>query len=165
MRTRLAALLAATTLGLGLVACGGDDDNGDEPAKKDTTEQTTTTEAQADPAVKAELQEAISGYNSGFAAFSRNLRNIRGDLDRLKSFVSGYRDVIYEFDKDLRAINFEDDLVPQVNSILENNRQLIAHLDAIGNASNFNQAINLYDRFAKVRAPTVKAVNNLLRQL
>ena len=164
MRTQLAALLAATALSVGLVACGGDDDNGDEPAKKDTTEQTTT-EAQADPTVEADLQEAIGGYNRGFARFSANLRNIRGDLDRLKSFVSDYRDVIYEFDADLRAIDFPDDLVPQVNNILENNRQLISHLDGIGNARDFDQAINLYDRFAKVREPTVKAVNRLKDQL
>jgi hypothetical protein len=165
MRTQLAALLAATAL-LGFPACGGDDGNGgDEPAKQDTTERTTTTEAQADPAVKAELQKAITGYNRGFSRFRQSLNNIRGDLDRLKTYVSNYRDVIYEFDADLRAIDFPDDLVIQVNNVLENNRTLISHLDAIGNADDFNQAINLYDRFAKVRAPTVRAVNRILDQL
>ncbi|HEX8741925.1 MAG TPA: hypothetical protein VF712_02220 [Thermoleophilaceae bacterium] len=163
MRIRLAALAAATAIALG--ACGGDDEKKDEPAKTtDSTEQATT-EAAADPAVRRQFQGAILLYNRGYDRFFKELKDNGGDLDELKADVSDYRDVIYEFDKDIRAIEFPDELVPQVNAILENNLLLIRQLDGIGNASSFNQAINQYDRFLKVREPTVKAVNNLMDQL
>ena len=166
MRTpRPAALAAALTLSLALGACG-DDEKKDEPAKKDTTTtEQTTTQSQGDPQAKAEMQAAVGDYNRGYQKFFGELKSNGGDFDRLKASVSDYRDVIYEFDAELRRIDFEDDLVPQVNAILENNRLLIEQLDGIGNARNYNQAINLYDRFLKVRTPQVKAVNRLLDQL
>ena len=160
---RLAALAAAAALSLGLLACG-DNDKKDEPAAKDTTEQTTT-EAQNDAAAKAELQAAVGDYNAGYQTFFTALRKTGGDLDRLKASVSDYRDVIYKFDKDIRGIDFADDLVPQVNAILENNLTLIKELDGIGNARSVAQALHLYERFLKVRTPTVKAVNLLIELL
>jgi hypothetical protein len=166
IKTSLPALLAA--LALGLSACGGDDDKKDEPAAKDTTEQTTstaTTDAQGDPAAKAELQAAVGRYNRGYDTFFKGLRDNGGDLDELKATIADYRTVIFEFDRDLRAIEFEDELVPQVNSILENNRGLITQLDAIADARSFDDAIALYEEFGKDRGPTIKAINNLLDQL
>lgn len=166
---RPAALAAALTLALALGACGDDDNNGgDEPAQTNTSERTTTTteaQTQPDPAVKSQLQAAIVDYNRGFSRFSASLRDIRGDLDRLKSFLSDYRDVFFEFDKELRAIEFPDDLVPQVNSILEDNRKLIADLDEMTQAETFDAAIDIYGDFGKQREATVNKINNLRQQV
>lgn len=169
MRSRMAALAAAAALATGLVACGGDDDKKDDSAG--TTE--TTNEAagrkagyeQQDRAAKVQLQTAVGGYNRGYRAFLADLKKTGGDLERLKSAIYDYRVVIYEFDKDLRAIEFRDDLVPQVNSILENNFGLIEQLDAIGEAKTFRQAEKMYNAFLKDRGPTVKSINNLLDDL
>ena len=162
LRPLIAALLAC--LALGLAACGGDDN--DEPAKEDTTEQATTSTApQDDPAAKLEMQRAVTGYNAGYREFRVGIREAGGDLDRLKAAIADYRTVIYEFDKDLRAITFDDSLVPQVNSILESNRDLIAQLDEMRNAGDFDEVIAEFQAFQRDRTPTINAVNRLLGQL
>jgi hypothetical protein len=163
-RTRLTAILAG--LALALSACGGDDEKKDEPAGTgtDTTEQTAITTAQGDPAAKAQLQEAVGGYNRGYDKFFAALKRT-SSLEGLKAVIADYRTVIYEFDKDLRAIEFDDSLVPQVNAILESNRGLIAQLDEIGNAGTFGQAQKQYEAFLKDRGPTVAAVNRLMDEL
>ncbi len=161
LRALIAALLAC--LALGLAACG-DDDN-DEPAKDDTTEQTTTsTTPQRDPAAKLEMQRAVTAYNAGYREFRARIERT-SNLDALKAAIADYRTVIFEFDKDLRAIDFDDSLVPQVNSILESNRNLIAQLDEMRNAGDFDEVIAEFEAFQKDRTPTINAVNRLLDQL
>jgi major membrane immunogen (membrane-anchored lipoprotein) len=165
MHSRLGAL-AAIMAALALVACGGDDDKKDEPAASDTTERTTSTaETQGDPAAKVQMQRAVGGYNRGYRKFFDELKNNGGDLERLKTSIGEYRTTIFDFDKDMRAIEFEDGYVAQVNSILENNRQLIAQLDAIGDASSFEEAQGLYEEFLTDRTPALKQINDLLDQL
>jgi hypothetical protein len=163
---RLRALTAAlfACLALGLPACG--DDDKDEPANEDTTEQTTTsTTPQRDPATKLEMQRAVTAYNAGYREFRAGIRMTGGDLDRLKAEIADYRTVIFEFDEDLRAITFDDSLVPQVNAILESNRDLIAQLDGMAKAGTFDEVIAEFEAFQKDREPTIDAVNALLRRL
>lgn len=168
MRSRLAALVAAAALSTGLMACGGGGDEKDEPTAEDRPSQSAredTRNAQSDRTARTRYEEAIAGYNRGYDRFFSELKKSGGDLDRLKGTISEYRDVIYEFDADIRAIEFRDELVPQVNAILENNRNLIARLDEIGESSSFGEAQKLYEEFLKDRTPQVKAVNRLLEQL
>ncbi|HEX8645945.1 MAG TPA: hypothetical protein VF715_03525 [Thermoleophilaceae bacterium] len=167
-RRRLAALAAAATLATGLGACGGDDDKKDEPAAKQTTSEDSSSEARdarADSVAKTQLQAAIGDYNDGYEKFFAELKKASGDLDELKATIADYRTVIYDFDAALRRIEFRDDLVPQVNAILENNRGLISQLDAIGEAESFKDAQALYEEFLKDRTPQVKAINRLKDQL
>ena len=168
-RSRIAAFAAAAALATGLGACGGDDDKKDESADKtETTSQAAGRKAgntQQDRAAKVELQAAINAYNRGYRDFLADLKKRGGDLEGLQAALYDYRVVFYEFDKDMRAIDFRDDLVPQVNSILGNNYDLIAQLDKIGEAKSYAQARRMYNAFLKDRTPTVKSINNLLNDL
>lgn len=161
---RLAVLLAA--LCLGLAACGGDDDP--EPAGETTaTTGQTTGPSAGERLAKANLQLAIRFYNDGYEEFLGNFRRAtrRGDFKQVKAAISEYREIFYEFDAKLRAIDFDDDLVPQVNSILKQNRELIAKLDRIGRTRDLDEAAPIYDAFLEGRRTAVKAINNLAREL
>ena len=165
MSNRQRSVALSVCLVLGLTGCGGDDKK-DEPTKSDTSEQSTTsTTPQRDPAAKLKMRQAVTAYNSGYRDFVAEIRNNGGSLDRLKASIADYRTVIFEFDKDLRAITFDDSLVPQVNAILESNRDLIAQLDAMAAAGSFKEVISRYGEFGKDRGPTVDAVNKLLGEL
>jgi hypothetical protein len=164
----MAALAAATALAMALGACGGDEDKKDEPAAETTTDRGSSSErrdARSDALAKTQLSEAIGGYNRGYRKFFAELKNNGGSLERLQTSIGEYRDVIYGFDAKIRGIEFRDDLVPQVNAILENNRGLISQLDAIGQAGSFEDAQALYEEFLKDRTPQVNAINRLRDQL
>jgi septal ring factor EnvC (AmiA/AmiB activator) len=164
----MAALAAAAALATALGACGGDDDSEkDEPAAEQTTgaQNNERRDARSDALAKSKLAEAIGGYNRGYERFFAALKRNGGDLERLQATIAEYRDVIYEFDAAIREIEFRDDLVPQVNAILENNRNLISQLDAIGQAGDFEDAQALYEEFLNDRTPQVKAINRLQDQL
>ena len=169
MKSRFAALAAAAALAAGLPACGGDDDKKDESADKtETTNESAGRKAgntQQDRAAKIELQTAVGSYNRGYRDFLSDIKKQGGDLTGFQSAVYDYRVVIYEFDKDMRAIDFRDELVPQVNSILENNYSLIEQLDAIGEAKSLAKAQKMYEEFLKDRTPTIRSINNLLDDL
>ena len=165
MRTHTALTTISACLVIGFAGCGGDDGK-DEPATTGTTDQATTqTTPQRDPAVKREMGLAIGGYNRGYRKFRAAIAQNSGSLDRLKADIAEYRTVIFEFDKELRAIDFDDSLVPQVNSILESNRRLIAQLDAMADARSFDAVTSQFEEFQKDRTPTIDAVNGLMRQL
>lgn len=169
MRPRLTALAACCALATGLAACGGDDKKA-EPADTDSTEQTTATKAESsgrDPIAKTKLEHAIGFYNQQYDRFLKvfDADTKRDDFEKTKSDIAKYRTVFFLFDKKLRAIEFDDSLVPQVNSILEQNTDLIAKLDEIGQTSGFDAAAPLYDQFVKDRATEVKAINKLHDQL
>ena len=67
----------------------------------------------------------------------------------------------FEFDRKIRAIDFDDEVTPQVNSILVQNRDLIAKLDAIAKTKSFDQAAPIYEAFLKDRRTAVQAINKL----
>jgi hypothetical protein len=162
VRRRLAVLLAA--LCVGLAGCGGDD--GDERADTTTTQQTTGP-SDRQRLAKANLQLAIRFYNEGYDEFLRDFRRStrRGSFKQVKIAIAEYRTAFYEFDAKLRAIDFEDDLVPQVNSILEQNRDLIAKLDRIGRTRDFDEASPIYEAFLDDRRTAVRAINRLAVEL
>ncbi len=157
-RRPIAVLVAA--LCMGLAACGGDDD---ERADENTTTEQTTGPSEEERIGKANLQLAIEFYNDGYKEFLGNFRRSRkrGSFKQVKVAIAEYRNVFYEFDAKLRAIEFDDELVPQVNSILEQNRDLIAKLDQIGRTRDFDEAAPIYEAFLEDRRTAVKAINDL----
>jgi hypothetical protein len=165
MRARLTALAIVAALAAGLSACGGDDD--DESAETTTTTQQTTGPSAQERLAKANLQLAIRFYNEGYEEFLGDFRRAarRRDFDAVKTAIAEYRTAFYEFDAKIRAIDFEDELVPQVNSILEQNRDLIAALDRIGRTRSLDEAAPIYDAFLEDRRTAVKAINRLAAEL
>ena len=164
--TRLAVVPLAVTVALGLAACGGSDEKKDDSTTSSTpatTSTSTTTTSTRDAADKAQLELAIGAYNRGYdrflAALKRDSRT--GSLPAVQADVASYRTVLFNFDKAIRDIRFDDALVPEVNAILESNRHLISRLDYVGQARTFHAAQRIYNRFLKFRSPTVKAINGL----
>jgi hypothetical protein len=159
----LAVLLAA--LCLGLAACGGDDDP--EPDAGTTTTERTTGPSAQERLARANLQLAIRFYNEGYEEFLGNFRRAtrRGDFEQVKAALAEYRDVFYEFDAKLRAIEFDEELVAQVNGILQQNRDLIAKLDRIGRTRDLDEAVPIYEEFLQNRRTAVKAINRLAGEL
>ena len=160
-RFRIPALLVA--LGLLLAGCGSDskkDDSTTSSTPATTSTPTTTTQSTRDPEDKAAMEVAIGAYNRGYDRFLAALKR-SSSLEAVKSAVYDYRTVLYKFDKAIRDIRFDDELVPEVNAILESNRHLISRLDYAGQAPSFHAIQRIYNRFLVARKPTVKAVNNL----
>jgi hypothetical protein len=89
--------------------------------------------------------------NSAIETFKPRVRvDLRaGNLEAVKADAKKLRDVIFNFDAELREFPFPDALEEDVNSLLEANGTVIADLDAIGEATSLTEAEDLIVRFAE----------------
>lgn len=68
-----------------------------------------------------------------------------GDLAALQSAVASVRDAIFDFDADVRELEFPAELQPDVNALLTQSGEAIASLDEVGQAQDFDEARTLVE--------------------
>ncbi len=88
---------------------------------------------------KIAYADALATYRVGRRRFrKRVLEDIAArNLPAVKGAFSQFRDVVYNFDGEIRKIDFPDSVQPEVLAVLEANRTEVADLDAVGAAADF----------------------------
>jgi hypothetical protein len=138
LRRSVAASLAAA-LALSAAACGTSGDSaGDATTTTKAKAPTTTTEAKAG----GDLQEVIDAYIGPLYQLKDEWQD--ASVARMESTdaaagIAATRDMrtaVYDFDGELRDMEFPKDLSSEVNDLLEANGDLIAKLDAFNDAAD-----------------------------
>ena len=96
---------------------------------------------------------AVATYQAGRRRFrSRVLQDIRArNLAAVKGDFGSYRDTVFEFDGQVRKIDFPSSMREDVNHLLEADRTEIADLDAVGSANGLLRAPAAADLAPAVR--------------
>ncbi|MEA2352049.1 MAG: hypothetical protein QOJ14_463 [Thermoleophilaceae bacterium] len=118
-------------------------------------------------AAKSKLQSLGGDFNAGQQKF---LKRVAADakavnLAAVKSDVSQFRDVVFNFDADVRKIKFPSSIQEDVNKMLEGDRSIIAELDAMGAARAFTDFSPLFKRFLKDKGQAIGAINTVIHKL
>src|SRR4051812_30721268 len=141
-RVHRSRLVAATiAILLVLAACGGgggnkassSDNASDKRDQSDKSDQTSSSKKQSAQAKKAadDLNAARRKADtaSGPVGQAQQQAFTSGDLTTLKSTQAQFRDIDFEFDKEIRAIDFPDDVAEQRNAYFTDNSDVIAAED------------------------------------
>ncbi|MEA2398406.1 MAG: hypothetical protein QOK25_1962 [Thermoleophilaceae bacterium] len=132
-----------------------------------STTGTTTTPSTGNPAAKSKLQSLGGTFNSGQLRFFKQVaadakaRNFAA----VKADVSQFRDVIFNFDAEVRKIQFPPSIQTDVNAMLEGDRTLIAELDAMGSSRGFVDFQPLFKRFFRDKRTAIAAINKVIGEL
>ena len=134
-------------------------------SKSSTTPTTPSSSGSAE--AKSKLQAAGADFNEGQRRFFKQAAADykAGNLAAVKADASQFRDVIFEFDADVRKIKFLPDKQSDVNEMLEGDRTIIAELDAIGSANTRGEVARLLRRFTRDKSTTIKAINKVINEL
>jgi hypothetical protein len=132
-----------------------------------SSSSSASTSAEGDPDAKSKLQELGGDFNAGQKTF---LKRVAADakavnLSAVKADVSQFRDTLFDFDAEVRKIEFPDAIATDVNKMLEGNRTMIAELDGMGEASDFTEFSPLFKRFLKDKGEAIAAINNVIHKL
>jgi hypothetical protein len=168
-KATMATLLIAAALGA--AGCGGSSKKSESTQAKPATTATTTTSGRGSIAdrigAKAQLQTAGNKFNVGQRRFLKqviqdaNARNFQA----IKADVSQFRDVIFNFDAEIRKIKFPPAFQTDVNAMLEGDRTSIAELDAMGATKGFVDFLPLFKRFNRDKKTTIAAINKVIHEL
>jgi hypothetical protein len=132
-----------------------------------STSGDTSSSSGGDADAKEKLQTLGSDFNSGQRRF---LKQVAADakaqnLAAVKADASQFRDVLFEFDADVRKIKFPPSLQEDVNEMLEGDRTMIAELDAMGESKEFTDFSPLFKRFLRDKKTAIGAINDVIHKL
>lgn len=170
MRNRLFVAASALVLVTGCGASGGSDGATTTTKAKaaTTTEVAETTTTEPDEIEGAEeFQALVEGIDASIdsEAAARDEAAAENDLDTALLGISDLRDVLYEFDGDLRDLDVADDAVESINAVLEANGEYIAVLDDFNGITEIPEYNDTLDREAEVRDAWEEAVNDAAKEL
>ena len=117
--------------------------------------------------IKTELLTQGQKYNAAQLRFFKQVaQDARAEnLSAVKADASQFRDAVFEFDGEVRKIEFPSSLQSDVNRLLEGDRTLIAELDAMGEADSFVEFAPLLKRVSRDRKEAIGAFNALVAKL
>lgn len=132
-----------------------------------SSSSTTPSSSDGDPDAKSKLQSLGGDFNDGQKEFlNRVAKDAKAvNLSAVKADVSRFRDVVFEFDAEVRKIKFPASIQADVNKMLEGDRSIVAELDGMGEASSFQEFSPLFKRFLKDKGEAIGAINNVIHKL